>query len=170
MTPILSPNTLAFVTHSTAQTERIGARLANLLRPGDVVCLEGDLGAGKTCLTRGIGRGLGITKPVTSPTFVLIGEYLIPEKDYRLYHIDLYRLDSLEEAWALGLDEYLYGAGISVIEWAEKARELLPEERLWITLEHVDENKRSLTFEAAGDRYLELLARLQRQAFGVADD
>lgn len=167
MSPILPKDTLAFVTHSARQTERIGMRLAQFLEPGDVICLEGDLGAGKTCLTRGIGRGLGIQQAITSPTFVLIGEYKLPNRLYRLYHIDLYRLGSAQEAWALGLEEYLYDDGICVIEWPERAKEVLPEEHLWINLTYMDENRRSLALRAQGERYETILTELGQNAFGL---
>ena len=99
--PILNKHTLDFVSHSPAQTRRFGARLGALLQAGDLICLEGELGAGKTCLAQGIGRGLGIRQPITSPTFTLIAEYHLPRPAPALYHIDLYRLAApLDEALA----------------------------------------------------------------------
>ena len=169
MVPILTKGTLDFISRSSAQTERVGERLAQLSLPGDVICLEGDLGAGKTCLARGIGVGLGVKEPVTSPTFVMINEHRVPGRPFRLYHIDLYRITSPAEALALGLDEYLYDDGICVIEWPELAEQILPRERLWIKLGYVDENKRSLTVTATGERYHELLSQLGKSAFGIAN-
>ena len=167
MVPILTRDTLDFISRSTAQTERIGMRLAQFLRPGDVICLAGALGAGKTCLVRGIGRGLGVQGDVTSPTFVLVREHPVPGTDLYLYHIDLYRITSPQEALALGMEEYLYGNGICAIEWPERAQEVLPPERLWITLDHIGENQRTVTITAMGARYRELLAQLKKNAFGL---
>ena len=167
MNPILRKGSLDFITYSAVQTERVGIRLAKLAQPGDVICLEGDLGAGKTCLARGIGTGLGVKEPITSPTFIMVSEHRLPGSRMRFYHIDLYRLASAEEAFGLGLEEYLYNDDVCVIEWPERALEVLPEERLWITIQHVDENKRRLTLRASGDRYHELVGQLAKTAFGV---
>src|SRR5438093_998187 len=111
------------ISHSAAETMDFGRQLAASLRPRDVVALTGDLGAGKTCLVKGVAAGLGVTQVVTSPTFTLIHEY----RDGRLpvYHVDLYRLDSVRQAQAIGLEEYLAGDGVTIIEWAEKITELL---------------------------------------------
>jgi tRNA threonylcarbamoyladenosine biosynthesis protein TsaE len=166
--PILDAHTLDFISHSAAQTRRFGARLGTLLRPGDIVCLEGDLGTGKTCLTQGIGHGMGVVEPITSPTFTLIAEYSPPVPAPVLYHIDLYRLGApVEEAWALGLDDYFLGDGVCVIEWADRIQPILPDERLWITLRHLDLSKRGLVMKASSPHYDELLARFRERAFGV---
>jgi len=112
------------ISHSPEETEAAGRRLAAALRPGDVVALTGDLGAGKTAFTRGLAAGLGCGDAVSSPTFTLIQEYgggRLP-----LYHMDLYRLESVEEAIRIGIEEYLEGDGVAVIEWAEKFPDLLP--------------------------------------------
>jgi tRNA threonylcarbamoyladenosine biosynthesis protein TsaE len=167
VTPILSKGILDFVSHSPSQTERIGMRLAQLIRPGDVICLEGELGAGKTVLAKGIGAGLGVREPITSPTFIMVSEHRVPGSTFCFYHIDLYRLSSPQEACGLGLEEYLYGDGVCVVEWPERAAELLPRERLWIIIKYVDENRRNLTMQATGARYEELLSQLTKQAFGV---
>jgi len=165
--PILNLHALDFVSHSVAQTQRIGARLGELLQRGDVVCLEGELGTGKTCLAQGIARGMGIEERVASPSFTLIREYGHHGAPLPLYHIDFYRIEGTEEALALGLDDYLYGNGVCVIEWAERAKGILPEERLWITLKHLDETKRGIIMEATGDRYRKLLQEFKKRAFGV---
>lgn len=167
MSPILSPRALDIVSRSADQTRRLGARLGQLLVSGDVICLEGELGAGKTCLAQGIGRGLGIREPIVSPTFTLIREYKAAEGRPPFHHVDFYRLGDAEEALALGLEEILYGDGVCVIEWAEKMKAVLPVERLWITLRHLDETKRGLLMEATGQRYEELLREFRRRAFGV---
>ncbi len=166
--PILDAHTLDFVSHSTAQTRRFGVRLGQLLQPGDIVCLEGELGAGKTCLVQGIGEGMGIVEPITSPTFTLIAEYAPAPPAPTLYHIDVYRLDkAVPEAMALGLDDYLLGDGACVIEWADRIRSVLPQERLWITLRHLDTSKRGLVVKATGARFEELLHDFRQATFGL---
>jgi tRNA threonylcarbamoyladenosine biosynthesis protein TsaE len=119
------------VSRSPQETRRIGALLGPLLRPGDVVLLEGPLGAGKTVFAQGIAAGLGVDDPLTSPTFTLIHEHVgrLP-----LYHIDLYRLSGAPEAGAIGLEEYLGGDGAAVVEWPDRATTLLPAERLVVGL------------------------------------
>ena len=166
MTPILTEHSFDVITHSAKQTAEIGRRLGQLLASGDVVCLHGDLGSGKTCLTQGIGRGLGITGIISSPTFVFIAEHGPPHDGPYLYHVDLYRIDDYTAAFGLGLEDYMYGDGVTVIEWAERANELLPPERLWVTMTYLDHTKRSIEFEATGAHYIETLAAL-RVALGV---
>ena len=166
--PILDEHTLDFVSHSAAQTHRFGVRLGLLLEPGDIVCLEGELGAGKTCLAQGIGEGMGVAEPITSPTFTLIAEYYPPSPAPPLYHIDVYRLErAVHEAVALGLDDYLLGDGACVIEWADRIATALPEERLWITLCHLDTSKRGLVVNATGARFQQLLRDFRQAAFGL---
>ncbi len=165
---VLNQDTLDLISHSAAQTRRFGARLGMLLRPGDVICLEGDLGTGKTCLVQGVGLGLGLTEPVTSPTFTLVAEYRPPRPAPALYHVDVYRLDDAPlEALAFGLDDYLGGDGVCVIEWADRVEALLPEERLWLTFRHLDISKRGILMKASGDRYRQLLHEFRESAFGV---
>ncbi len=166
--PILNAHTLDLISHSPEQTRRLGAHLGALLRAGDLLCLEGDLGAGKTCLAQGIGRGLGIVEPITSPTFTLVAEYHPPAPAPPLYHIDLYRLGNpLDEALDMGLEEYVHGDGVCLIEWAERVAAILPGEHLWLRLRHLDASKRGLLITARGARYEELLAEFRRKAFGV---
>ncbi len=166
--PILDEHTLDFISHSPSQTQRFGARLGALLQAGDLICLEGELGTGKTCLAQGIGRGMGIGGPIVSPTFTLVAEHRPPPPAPPLYHIDLYRLDTpVNEAWAFGLDDYLHGEGVCLIEWAERIASILPRERLWITLRHLDTSKRGIVMRACGTRYDELLHRFRQSAFGV---
>jgi tRNA threonylcarbamoyladenosine biosynthesis protein TsaE len=147
------------VSHSPEETQRIGRRLGELARPGDVVLLIGNLGAGKTCLTQGIAFGLGITEYTASPSFILVRELYgrLP-----LYHIDFYRLENLAEIAELGLDEYLYGGGVCVVEWADRAPGLLPEMHLRIDLTYIDESSRGLSFRPAGVRYEALVAALAK--------
>lgn len=112
-------------------TDKFGKRLGELVEPGDIICLNGDLGAGKTTLSKSIGLGLGVSEHITSPTFTIINEYngRIP-----LYHFDVYRLSHGEELFDLGADDYFYGNGVCLVEWAENVEEYLPEDRLelWI--------------------------------------
>ena len=163
--PILSEESLEFVSHSPEQTRRLGVRLGELLRPGDLVCLAGDLGSGKTTLAQGIASGWGCLDPVTSPTFVLINEYRRADAS-RLYHFDGFRLQGVEEAEALGLHELLESEGPVLIEWPERVAPALPAERLWITLRWSDESRRALHLEPSGPRYGRLLRQFRKAAFG----
>ncbi|RLD00063.1 MAG: tRNA (adenosine(37)-N6)-threonylcarbamoyltransferase complex ATPase subunit type 1 TsaE [Chloroflexi bacterium] len=168
MAPILNEHTLEFVSRSPDQTQRLGARLGALLRGGDVVCLEGPLGAGKTCLAQGIGRGWGVSQPLVSPTFVLVREYARADGLVRLYHVDLYRISGAEETFGLGVDEFLGDArAICVVEWAERARALMPPEYLWIELDLVNQTRRAMCFTARGERHTALLREFRRAAFGA---
>jgi len=165
VSPILDENTVDFISHSPEQTRRMGARLGQLLQPGQVLCLVGELGTGKTCMVQGIGQGLGIADQITSPTFTLVNEY--PGTNLSLYHIDLYRIVDVKAAHTFGLDDYLYGDGICAIEWAERVEKLWPDEYLLVTLRHIDDSKRGLTMRGFGDGYTDLLARFRQQAFGI---
>ncbi len=171
MTPILNQHTLEFVSRSPDQTRRLGARLGTLLHAGAVICLEGELGSGKTCLAQGIGRGWGVEQRLISPTFVLIREYARPEDSVKLHHIDLYRVAGVEEAWDLGIDEFLGNEQtVCVIEWAERVPPLIPHEHLRITLDFADHaslNRRILYFTAQGKQHETLLREFRRAAFGV---
>lgn len=157
----MSPIQFRIVTSSPAETEALGRRLGGLLRAGDVVALSGDLGAGKTVLARGIAAGADASGYIASPTFTLVREYRGPTT---VYHVDLYRLDRPQQLDDLGLDEILDGAGIVVIEWAEKASLLLPAEHLWVTIRFIDGDEvRELVFGAKGGRYVEIVATLARE-------
>lgn len=167
MSPILSPNTLDIISHSPEQTRRLAARLASLLRGGETVCLMGPLGAGKTTFAQGLGQGLGVDEPIISPTFTLIREYGPVGDHPAMYHIDFYRLESVEELQTLGLDDYFFSDGVCVVEWPERAEMLLPEERLWIEMQTIDDTKRSLLLRAEGERYQRLLKDFKRLAYGL---
>jgi tRNA threonylcarbamoyladenosine biosynthesis protein TsaE len=151
-------NRLELITHSPEETQALGQRLGEIARASDVILLVGKLGAGKTCLTQGITWGLSIDEYAASPSFVLVRELYgrLP-----LYHVDFYRLENLEEIAELGLDEYFYGKGVTVVEWAEKALELLPSEHLLIEMEYVSDNERRLKLKPSGQRYREMLAELK---------
>lgn len=150
---------LDLVSHSTEETQRIGVWLGKSAQPGDVFLLVGKLGAGKTCLTQGIAWGLDIKDHALSPSFVIMRELYgrLP-----LYHIDLFRLERLAEIEDLGLDDYLYGGGVCVVEWAEKGLELLPPEHLLIEIDFLDDTQRSLHLKPSGKRYQRLLTQLRR--------
>ena len=166
MSPILAANTLDIISHSPAQTRRLGARLGARAQAGDIYCLEGDLGSGKTSFVQGIGEGLGVRGPIVSPTFVLVGVYRSAPGRPPLYHLDLYRISGPQEALDFGLEDYLYGEGVVAIEWAERIREILPAEHLWITFRHLDATKRGLVMQPKGARYEALVAELMRDIYG----
>jgi tRNA threonylcarbamoyladenosine biosynthesis protein TsaE len=119
----------------------------------------GSLGTGKTCLTQGIAWGLGVKDYASSPSFVMVKEY---QGRLPLYHIDLYRLDKIEEVLELGLDDYFYRGGVCVVEWAQRGLGALPQEHLLIRLDYLSETERSLRFEPNGKRYLSLISELCR--------
>ncbi len=132
--------TTSVETNSLAETLALGQRLALDFVPGAILALTGDLGAGKTSLVKGIALGLGINDPVTSPTFTLIQEH--PGGRLPLYHVDLYRLDTEQDAINIGIEEYLGGDGVTVIEWAEKIETLLPPGARRIRCEFVNDTTR----------------------------
>jgi len=134
------------LTNSARETMLVGERLAKKLFPGDVVALYGNLGSGKTTFTKGVGKGLGVKDPdrINSPTFVLIKEY---KGNIPLYHLDLYRMDDLKGIENLAIEEYIYGDGITVIEWAEKIKCLLPEKLVSVRLKVKFGNKREVLVE-----------------------
>ncbi len=133
---------MTITTRSAAETRALGERIAGRLRPGDVLLLEGDLGAGKSELTRGIARGLGVTETVTSPSFTILNVY--ESGRCPLYHFDWYRLESAEELYELGMDEYLGGDGIAVVEWPQMCPDAVPENAVRIRLETAGENERKI--------------------------
>jgi tRNA threonylcarbamoyladenosine biosynthesis protein TsaE len=164
--PVFKPSSLEFISRSTEQTRRVGMRLGALLQPGDVICLVGDLGAGKTTLMQGISSGWGSLDGATSPTFVLVNVYRRPDGE-RLYHLDAYRLTGASEAEDLDLDAMME-SGPLVIEWADRIQAVLPGECLWVTLEWVDQEQRDFMITAQGARYLALLHDFRKNVFGVS--
>ena len=153
--------TLEIDTHSPEETHAIGQALGESATPGLVYLLSGELGAGKTTLTQGILRGLGSGEQARSPTFVLATQY---EGRLPLYHVDLYRIDAVSELGELGLDEYFEGNGVSVVEWADKASDHMPEEHLSIHLEHSGESSRRLRLEATSSEYRSVLGAVREAA------
>jgi tRNA threonylcarbamoyladenosine biosynthesis protein TsaE len=149
---------LTIQTSSPEQTQRIGFAVGERARPSDVYLLSGPLGAGKTCFTQGLARGLGVEGYVRSPTFVLMTRH---RGRLTLHHVDLYRIGSPEEAWDLGLDEQLFDSGVCVIEWAERAEELLPEDALWLEFAYGDDDEsRRIVLDSESIRFDELMEAL----------
>ncbi|USK60163.1 tRNA (adenosine(37)-N6)-threonylcarbamoyltransferase complex ATPase subunit type 1 TsaE [Peribacillus asahii] len=140
-----------WISRGEEETARFAGRLAEHLKGGDVLALEGDLGAGKTAFTKGLAKGLGVTRTVNSPTFTIIKEY---HGRLPLYHMDVYRVSEAEED--LGFDEYFEGEGVTVVEWAHLIQNQLPENLLVIYIYRVDEYSRRFVIEAHGDRYVQL--------------
>ena len=162
--PILAPNSVEFISRSADQTRRVGMRLGAYLADNFLICLEGELGSGKTTFVQGLASGWGSLDQVSSPTFVLINLYRHPE-GRRLYHVDAYRLDNPKEAEDLDLDTMLEN-GSMVIEWAEKIKSILPEEYIWINLQDISQEQRDLIFSARGKRYESILDVFRRRLYG----
>jgi tRNA threonylcarbamoyladenosine biosynthesis protein TsaE len=163
--PILDDRTLEFLSHSPEQTQRLGVRLGELTHPGDLYCLSGDLGSGKTTLAKGIARGWGAMDRVTSPTFVLINEYRRADTA-RLLHFDAYRLEGSVDAAFIGLTDLFDSNAPILVEWPERVEGLLPAKLLWIQLTWIDDSRRNLQFEARGPHYERLLRQFRKSAFG----
>lgn len=157
--PILDANTFEFISRSADQTRRIGSRLGEILKRADVIGLTGDLGAGKTTLVQGIVRGWGSSDLVTSPTFVLVNHYRLPDGTV-LSHLDAYRLKNALEAEDLDLDAML-SEGPLLVEWADQIMEALPGEHLLIHMEWLTEELRRMVITYQGDRYRRMLNHLK---------
>jgi tRNA threonylcarbamoyladenosine biosynthesis protein TsaE len=162
--PILDPRTLEFFSRSPEQTRRLGFRLGSLLHTGDLICLSGDLGSGKTTLVQGLAQGWGSLDNVSSPTFVLVNEYRRPD-GHCLFHFDAYRLASAWEAEELDLDRMMEN-GPLIIEWPERIKPVLPPNHLWIALRWIADEQRGMTFNGLGERYADLLADFRKKVFG----
>lgn len=150
---------LTYKVRSVEETQQLAQSFGALVQPGDVLTLTGDLGAGKTTFTQGLARGLGIDEPVSSPTFTIIKEYdsgRIP-----LYHMDIYRLGEQAAAEDLGYDDYFYGEGVSVVEWADFLDDLLPEDLIRLTIIKGDGDERTLTLAGTGPRAEQRLKELK---------
>ena len=184
-------STLNIISHSMAQTQRLGMRLGDLCRGGELILLEGQLGTGKTTFTQGIARGLGIDEVVSSPTFTLLKEYegrpvavspgetdgnhasevsrlpQVPHVGPPLYHFDLYRLDDPEEILALGFEDYFFSSGVCVVEWADKAQHIWPRDHVAIHIKMLSETKRGLLFTARGARYCTILEQFQKNTYAT---
>ncbi len=122
---------MIYESYSAEETFALGKKIANEAAQGSIFCLSGDLGVGKTVFTKGFAEGLGIDEHITSPTFTIVNEY---DGKYKLYHFDVYRI-SPDELFDIGFEEYIYGEGVCLIEWAEIVKEDIPENAVWITIE-----------------------------------
>lgn len=150
-------NSKIIVCNNTKETEEFGLDLGSKLKGSDVICLNGDLGAGKTTLTKSIGKGMGIDDYITSPTFNIINEYY---SDLNLYHFDTYRLENVDDVEYLGFDEYFYSDGVCIIEWADRIKEFLPDQYLELNIKKIDDDKREIELVAFGDRPAEILEEI----------
>jgi tRNA threonylcarbamoyladenosine biosynthesis protein TsaE len=150
---------LTIITKSPEETKKLGKELSKLVKPGDLIAFYGELGAGKTCFIQGISQELEVKGYVTSPSFTIVNEY---QGRIPIYHFDLFRLDNAEEILELGYEEYFYGEGLTVIEWAEKIEQLLPKEYLKIDIKFKDRNQRTISFIPQGDRFNNFLEELNR--------
>lgn len=165
--PILREGELDVISHSPEQTGRYGIHMGRLLQPGDVICLSGDMGAGKTVFSAGIGQGWGSKKRMTSPTYNLVHQHNRTTDKATLYHLDCYRMQNSNEVDTIGFDDMLDSHGVIVIEWAERIEEALPENHLWIELRVVEEKRRNFVLEARGEHYQKLVNDFRNAIFGV---
>jgi tRNA threonylcarbamoyladenosine biosynthesis protein TsaE len=140
------------------KTREIGSKLGELLTPKSVICLIGDLGAGKTTMTQSLARALGVDDYITSPTFTIVNEY---EGRMPLYHFDVYRIGSSEEMYDIGFDEYIDGEGVCIIEWANLIEDILPDEYLYIEMNY-KETGREMILTPKGDKYEEIVKELSK--------
>ncbi|MFZ5968210.1 MAG: tRNA (adenosine(37)-N6)-threonylcarbamoyltransferase complex ATPase subunit type 1 TsaE [Bacillota bacterium] len=150
---------LQIISSSEQRTDQLGFKLGTLLQRGDIVCLTGDLGAGKTTLSKAIARGLDIEEDVTSPTFTIIHEYMgrLP-----LYHFDVYRIEDPIQMEDLGYEEYFYGDGVCIVEWASKIQGLIPTEHLWVHIvKGIEEEQRIIEIKGIGRHYQEIIEELR---------
>ena len=150
---------LTIITNSPEETKKIGEKVGKLARPGDLLAFYGELGAGKTCFIQGISQQLEVKDYVVSPSFTIINEY---QGKIPIYHFDLFRLGNAEEILELGYEEYFYGEGLTVIEWAEKIEPLLPKEHLKINIKFKDCYERTISFIPQGARFGKLLKELSK--------
>ena len=159
--PEIAPDASTTLTlTSAAKTQALGVRLGQAATAGDIILLSGPLGSGKTALTQGIARGLGLTETINSPTFTLLKEHITGRLP--LYHFDLYRIDDPEEIWSLGFEDYFSGAGLCVVEWAERAPDAWPGPWLWATVQVTGTHTRRMDFHARGARGVALLQSAER--------
>ena len=162
---VIRQGSFEVISRSPEQTRRVGMRLGALLKTGDVIALEGELGSGKTTFMQGIASGWGSLDPVSSPTFVLVNVYRKWEAE-QLFHLDAYRLNSAWEAYDLDL-EMMLSRGPLVVEWADRIREVLPDDHLWVQMKWIAEEQRDFMFQAHGERFSNLLNTFKREVYGV---
>ncbi|MGL6185418.1 MAG: tRNA (adenosine(37)-N6)-threonylcarbamoyltransferase complex ATPase subunit type 1 TsaE [Clostridium chrysemydis] len=145
---------MEFEVRNIEETTALGETLGKILKPSDIVCLTGELGTGKTHITKGIAKGLGIDEPITSPTFTIVNEY--DTGRLKLYHFDVYRVSDPDEIYAIGFDDYIFSNGVSIIEWANYIEEILPSEYLHIYIQkdlEKGEDYRKITITPYGEKY-----------------
>jgi tRNA threonylcarbamoyladenosine biosynthesis protein TsaE len=164
--PILREGELDIISHSAAQTGRLGTRLGEMLSVGDIICLSGDMGTGKTVFTTGIGHGWGAKIAPTSPTYNLVHQHKRESDSQILYHLDCYRLQSVDDTDSIGFDDIVESDGVIIIEWAERIEDALPEDRLWIDMRVIEDMRRSFRFEATNDHYQKLVDDFRAAVFG----
>lgn len=168
--PVLDTLSFEIVSHSGEQTQRIGARLGALLPSHMVIALMGQMGAGKTHFSKGIGLGWGATQPLRSPTFTLIQEHHRSADDNTLYHIDLYRAERAADLRGIGLDEIFEDEhAIALVEWAERAEDMLPNDTLFLHIDVVTPTKRRLTFSTKAEATWQVLQQLRQSVYGVSN-
>lgn len=136
---------IKLITHSAEETISLGEKIGSLLKPGDIIAMSGTLAAGKTTITKGIAKALGVDDTITSPTFCLISEY--EGKKMPLFHMDVYRLDSVEDFINLGVDDMLFGEGVCIIEWSEKIKSELPKNTIWMNIMPEDDGSRIISLD-----------------------
>lgn len=148
---------LRFETNNARETEQLGMAIGRALKGGEVIAMTGDLGAGKTTLTKALAKSLGIDEHVTSPTFTIVNEY---EGRLKLFHFDVYRIGDIEEMYDLGFEEYIYGDGVSIIEWSNLIKEILPEDTINIEILASRENTRIINLSGKGKKFDNLVKEL----------
>ncbi|MCJ7715940.1 MAG: tRNA (adenosine(37)-N6)-threonylcarbamoyltransferase complex ATPase subunit type 1 TsaE [Anaerolineales bacterium] len=162
---VIEKGSFEVISRSPTQTRRIGMRLGELLQPGDVIGMEGNLGAGKTTMVQGIASGWGSYDSVSSPTYVLVNVYRRLDRN-QLFHLDAFRLENSEEAIDLDIDAML-DQGPLLVEWADRIKEALPENYLWINMRLINDEQRDFIVNAKGDRHKTILERFREDIYGV---
>ena len=148
---------LRFEANSAEETEELGLRIGKLLVGGEVIAMIGDLGAGKTTMTKSLAKGLLIDEHITSPTFTIVNEY---EGRLKLFHFDVYRIGDIEEMYDLGFEEYIYSGGVCIIEWSNLIEEILPKDRINIEILYLDDDKREIIISGSGEKFDNLIEGL----------
>jgi len=162
---VIEKGSIEVISRSPNQTRRVGMRLGELLQAGDIICLEGNLGAGKTTLVQGIASGWGSYDSVTSPSYVLVNVYRRLDQN-QLFHLDAYRLSGPEEAIDLDLDAMI-GQGPLLVEWADRISDALPEDHLWFRMRLISDEQRDFIIHARGERYKKILERFREDIYGA---
>ncbi|MBS4538098.1 tRNA (adenosine(37)-N6)-threonylcarbamoyltransferase complex ATPase subunit type 1 TsaE [Clostridium sp. D2Q-11] len=150
---------IKIITNSLKETEKLGEKIGKSLKSGDVLCLDGDLGAGKTTLTQSIAKGLDVDDYVTSPTFTIVNEY---EGRFHVNHFDVYRIADVDEMYDIGYEEYVYSDSVTIIEWASMIDEILPEDRVEIKINKLQDDGREIKIEVKGKGNKELIKELDK--------